>query len=189
MRLPSCVLGLLLVTAALVGCGGDDSRPATDGGEEGTTHEGGADADADADGDDGLGESGTCVPAECEASCPHITGGPPYGICVPEMGCVCTHTDPGRDADDDTDADTGDAATPCSDASFPNEGDLCTLADREANVACRTCSCSTDCCPTCVCGTDLRWSCSLYCQDTGLDGGGEGCDLGTPPRCRSSCAP
>ena len=136
MRRLSNVLGLLLVMAALLGCGGDDdSRPGTDGGEDGTTHEGGADTDGD------------------------------------------------------TDVDAGDSATPCSDASFPNEGDLCTLADREADLACRACSCSTWCCPTCTCGEDLRWSCGVFCQDTGLDGGGETCDLGTPPRCRSSCAP
>jgi hypothetical protein len=61
-----------------------------------------ADADADAD--------AACVLAECEASCPH-TGGPPYGYCDPERGCVCTHPDPPPDADADADADV-DADVP-----------------------------------------------------------------------------
>jgi hypothetical protein len=89
--------------------------------------------------------------------------------------------------DDTSSHDAGTVA--CSTSSFPSTGDPCTEADRTEQIACRQCSCTSDCCAECTCGADHLWACTDHqvCRDFTLDGGT--CDAGTVPRCGTSCAP
>jgi hypothetical protein len=75
----------------------------------------------------------------------------------------------------------------CNECSFPATGDRCSQADHDDFIVCRRNSC-LGCEPTCFCHEDLIWSCDYTCIDPmPPDSDTDGCDFGTPPRCRVSC--
>jgi hypothetical protein len=102
----TAIVWLVMLAAAAPGCGGGGTADATDSTETFEVDDDALDMPSDRIDVDAAEESldAVCDPVECEASCPHDTGGPPYGVCA-DGHCYCTHTDPGGD-----DAGGGDDA-------------------------------------------------------------------------------